>query len=136
MRSILGPRFFLGAVTLVVLGGLFSPSLFAESPWESLGQAIVENYEETAKPLFEESETKEKHSPDPFFDKMKKKQTKFTKEEQKRRREYIQKVRGKDWPTGKKQKKLSDFQRQQLSRRKEFAEKQREKIQKHQEEGS
>lgn len=108
------------------------------SSLENLGKAVIEKYEEKSTPLFteQEPEVKEKLKDDPFFDKIRKKNRAFTKEEQEKRRKFIEKVRGKDWSSEEKQEKLAAFQKKELAHRKKFIDKQQKKIQEHQEEGS
>lgn len=121
------------AVGMLLLG---SQSLWAADPIERVIVAGIDKLEETSKPLLNPNapEEKEKIKKDPFFDKIRKEQRKFSNKERARRLEFIQKAREKNWDGEKLQTALAGFQKKEMKRRQKFTEKQQKKIQKHQEE--
>ncbi len=121
-----------------LLAGIFFAPVISADPTEKAANAVIDQFEQIAKPLFDyhEEQEKERTEGDPFFDKIREGNQKFFKKEQKRRTDFINKIRTKDWADEKMQNELANFQKKQLARRQKFTDKQQEKIKKYQEEGT
>ena len=85
-----------------------------------------------SKPVFNPDSFKEKPKlVDPFFSKLGEKRNDFVQKELKRRREFHEKIRSKDWSAEKRQKKLADFHQDETKRMQDFMAGQQKKIDKY-----
>ena len=92
----------------------------------------VESFSESAKPLFNPDQFKEKPgSPDPFFDKIKSKRAQFMSKQKQKQRDFFDKIRKKGWQGDKLQEELNSFQQKQKEEMDKFLAKQQKKIDQH-----
>lgn len=108
-------------------------SSWAANPAEQVQKAIVTAFEKSSVPLFEDKSNQPKPQTDPFLEKVRKERNKFYYQDQKRQREFVEKLRDSNWSEEKKQQKIADFHKEQTERRQKFGQKLQKKIEKHQE---